>query len=141
MYGGRTYQPTSRYVLFLVSTTTAEWYGVGEVTVDTLPDYVLLQIFSFCRQVVYSSTPMWIMWWRPLTHVCRRWRQIVFSSPRSLHLVIFCDFKTPVRKSLNIWPPFLISVHHHDHRYDPDEGSENTIAALELHDRVSDISI
>lgn len=146
MYGGGTYyQPTSRYVLFFVSTTTAKWCGVGEVTIETLPDYVLLQTFSFCRRVTYSSAPMWIMWWRPLTHVCRRWRQIVFSSPRGLHLVIFCDLSTPVRESLNIWPPFFISVHHHDHRYGPDhgpdEGSENTVAALELHDRVSDISI
>src|SRR5712691_12013898 len=124
-----------------MSTTTAEWCGVGEVTIDTLPDYVLLQIFSFCRRVVDSSSPVWTMWWRPLVHVCRSWRQIVFSSPRSLHLVIFCDPNTPVRKSLNIWPPFLISVHHQDHSYGPDEGTENTVAALELCDRVSEISI
>jgi len=140
MYGGRTNQPTSRYVLFLVSTTTAEWCGVGEVTIDTLPNYVLLQTFSFCREVYRgSSRDSRPLWWRPLVHVCHRWRQIVFSSPRSLQLVIFCDPRTPIRKSLNIWPPFLISVHHDP--YSTDAESENTVAALELRDRVSEISI
>ena len=118
-----------------MSTTAAEWCGVGEVIIDTLPDHVLLQIFTFCREG-YPPRPLW---WRPLVHVCRRWRQIVFSSPRSLHLVIFCDPKTPVRKSLNIWPLFLISVHHETDG--PDEECENTVAALELRDRVSEISI
>ena len=116
-------------------TATADWCGVGDVTIDTLPDYVLIQLFSICRDI-YSSRPMW---WRSLVHVCRRWRQIVFSSPRSLRLVIFCNSRTPIRKSLNIWPPFLISVHH-DTNY-PDEEGENTVAALELRDRVSEISI
>ena len=125
----------SWYVLSLMPTTVAEWCGVGEVILDTLPDHVLLQIFSFCREG-YPPRPLW---WRPLVHVCRRWRQIVFTSPRSLHLVIFCDPRTPVRKSLNIWPPFLISVRHDT--YDSDEECENTVAALELRDRVSEISI
>ena len=130
MYGRRTNQPTSRYVLFLVHTTTAEWCGVGGVTIETLPDYVLLQIFTFCP----SLRPLW---WRPLVHVCWRWRQIVFSSPRRLHVLIFCDVRTPVRNSLNIWPPFLISVHHDPFGLDGE--SENIFAALEIRDRVSEI--
>lgn len=105
------------------------------MTIDTLPDYVLIQTFCICRDI-YSSCPMW---WRSLVHVCRRWRQIVFSSPRSLHLVILCNPRTPIRTSLNIWPPFLLSIHHDTS--DPDEEGENTVAALELRDRVSEISI
>ena len=44
-----------------------------------------------------------------------------------------------MRKLLNIWPPFPISVRH-DAR-DSDGETENTIAALKLRDRVSEISI
>ena len=80
-----------------------------------------------------------VLWWRPLVHVCRRWRQIIFSSPRSLHLLIFCGRGTPIRKSLNIWPPFLISVHLET--YSTDEECENTVAALELRDRVSEVRV
>ena len=125
----------SRYVLFFASKMTAEWCGVGKVTIDTLPDYVLLQIFSFCQEDCSSESSR-LLWWRPLVHVCRRWREIVFSSPRSLHLVIFCDSRTPTTTSLNIWPPFLISVHHHT-----EEECESTVAALKLRDRVSEICI
>jgi hypothetical protein len=135
MFGGRTKQPMSRYVLLFLSKMTAEWCGVGKVTIDMLPDYVLLQIFSFCQEDCSFESSR-LLWWRPLVHVCRRWQEIVFSSPRSLHLVIFCDSRTPIRTSLNIWPPFLISVHHNT-----DEGCENTVAALELRDRVSEICI
>ena len=141
MFRRKTNPPTSRYVLFLVPTTTTEWCGVGEVTIDMLPDYVLLQTFSFCRETQFWSYRLLspVLWWRPLVHVCRRWRQIVFSSPRSLHLLIYCGIKTSIRKSLDIWPPFLISVDLEINN--PDEECENTVAALELRDRVSEVRI
>jgi len=72
-------------------------------------------------------------------HVCLRWRQLIFASPRSLRLEILCTPKIPVRRSLGIWPPFPISVRHDT--WDLDGNNENTIAALKHRDRVFEISI
>lgn len=79
------------------------------------------------------------MWWKPLVHVCQRWRQLIFASPRSLRLTVVCNPRTPVRKLLNIWPPFPISVHHSAR--DRGGEDENTITMLKLRDRVAEISI
>lgn len=117
-------------------TTTADWCSVGKVTtIDTLDDHALLQIFSCSRHLTSSH----LLWWKPLVHVCHRWRQLIFTSPRTLRLAVVCSPKTPVRKYLCIWPPFPISIRHDT--WDPDRNNENTIAALKHRDRVSEISI
>ncbi|KAH9968522.1 hypothetical protein BGW80DRAFT_1337992, partial [Lactifluus volemus] len=42
----------------------------------------------------YKATGPWK--WHRLVHVCRRWRHIIFDSPRSLDLQLFCTYGTPV---------------------------------------------
>jgi hypothetical protein len=76
-----------------------------------LPDDVLLEIFVFYRgQYRYANpgSPLWK--WHFLVHVCQKWRQIVFASPRRLDLQIFCTNKTPVRKNLGIWPALPLVI-------------------------------
>jgi hypothetical protein len=48
--------------------------------------------------------------WQSLVHVCRRWRGVVFESPRRLNLQLYCGPKTPVKEKLDVWPalPFLV---------------------------------
>src|SRR6266478_8571322 len=48
--------------------------------------------------------------WQSLVHVCRRWRSIVFGSPRRLNLRLVCTLKRPARDTLDVWPalPLLI---------------------------------
>jgi len=101
------------------------------VTIDVLPDNVLLEIFDFYRgDNEHFTTRMW----KTLVHVCRRWRNIVFASPKRLHLLLVCDARTPVRRLLDIWPLWPITIH-----YSPkdEEGQENIVAALERRDRIS----
>ncbi|KAH9963476.1 hypothetical protein BGW80DRAFT_1351168, partial [Lactifluus volemus] len=44
-----------------------------------------------------DSFPFHQPWeWHRLAHVCRRWRHIIFDSPRSLNLQLFCTYGTPV---------------------------------------------
>ncbi|KAH9170000.1 hypothetical protein EDB89DRAFT_1368376 [Lactarius sanguifluus] len=118
-------------------------------TIDMLIDNVLVEIFDFCRlgeeeahiQLEYSSRTVWK--WHLLVHVCRRWRQIIFASPRRLHLEIFCTDGTPVRSNLGVWPAIpiviqyglqdVISVRHYD--------EDNVIAALEHPDRVCHVGL
>jgi hypothetical protein len=48
--------------------------------------------------------------WQPLVHVCRRWRSLVFGSPRRLKLRLHCSPKTPARDTLEVWPALPLIV-------------------------------
>ena len=103
-----------------------------------LSDDTLLEIFYFYQMDATHRVPQ--LWrWHILVHVCRRWRYVVYASPRRLCLQIFCKPTAPVRASLNVWPPLPITI-----RYSPthegQRGEDNIIAALENRDRVSEIS-
>ena len=108
---------------------------VGRViSTDTLSDDVLLAMFDFCadeyqdtkeeRGVAVTGTPC----------VCRRWRTIVFGSPRHLNLRLVCTENTPVRDTLEVWPPFPLVTH-----TSLSEGVGDIVAVLEHRDRVDRI--
>ena len=70
----------------------------------------LMKIFKFDR-LVSESTALshgrpWK--WHRLVHVCRRWRYIIFGSPQSLDLRLFCTYGTPVKDNLDCWPALPI---------------------------------
>ncbi|KAI0299798.1 hypothetical protein BC826DRAFT_966802 [Russula brevipes] len=110
------------------------------LTIDVLPDDVLLDIFDFCK--LASSCPS--CGWFKLVHVSRRWRSLVFASRHRLDLRLFCTYGTPVRKILDCWPPLPIIV-----QYDDPTGlrphstgeDDNIIAALQHSDRVRAIGL
>ena len=114
---------------------TADGCSVGEAAIDILPDDALLTIF-FIYKEVYSTD---LSWWEPFVHVCRRWRHVIFSSPLGLGLTVVCTPRTPVKESLNIWPPLPIAVHSTDCQSPGRD--ENVIAALEHPDRITDIRL
>jgi F-box-like len=108
------------------------------VTIGSLPDNVLLDIFDFCQKPLYESP----QWWYALVHVCRRWRYIVCESPLRLNLRLECNANTPVKKTLDsdAWPrAFPIAIKESRLRL-PHSGA-NIIAALEYHGRVSQIDL
>jgi hypothetical protein len=111
--------------------------------IDRLSDDVLLEIFYFCRPLRHLSwifsLPDWSRTWKMLTQVCRRWRCVVFGSPRRLHLRVLCTPTTPTRMLLDIWPPFPISIY--GHRVVGEEGVENLTAGVERRDRTFEIYI
>ena len=108
-----------------------------------LTDNVLLEIFDFCR----LNDHLYQVWrWHSLVQVCRRWRQIIFASPRRLDLKLLCTDKAPasVRKYLSIWPaiPIIVKYGYCDadgRNISPDE--DNIIAALEHPDRVCRVEL
>ena len=107
-----------------------------------LPENVLLEIFDFYKDD-FANHSRFLTWrWKTLTQVCRRWRHVVFGSPRRLDLRVICTNTTPTSRLLDIWPPFPIIVSLPFRFPVVDKNSvENTIAALECHDRISDIHI
>ena len=74
--------------------------------------------------------------WITLAHVCRRWRRIVFQSPRRLNLQLLCTPNT-ARDTLDTWPPLPLVIRDFDYIiYDELSSLDNIIAALERNDRV-----
>ena len=108
------------------------------MTISELPEEVLLQIFSFYLDHRPDDEHVWY----ELVHVCRRWRCLVFASPRRLHLRLLCTHKRPVKETLDVWPELPIAIRAHDFMPTRIQTLEtNVIAALEHHDRVCDIFI
>ena len=109
------------------------------LTIDALPDNVLLEILEldlgkedgdrFDHDHDYSR-------WQMLVQVCRRWRYIVFASPRRLDLAIKLRTSTK-SKALDIWPslPIVIRVF----AIQSKEQVTNVIAAFRERSRVRKI--
>jgi hypothetical protein len=114
------------------SDLTVDWCDVGRVTVDLLPDVALLEIFGF-----YMDGEVWECLWHKLVHVCQKWRNVIFGSPRRLNLRLYCQITTPVRKTLDVWPPFpiVMKICH----FVLDAG--NILAALEHKDRICELEL
>jgi hypothetical protein len=128
--------------------------GVNMLTIDDLPDDDLLEIFDFyvvrgLDFVEFSGggTKRKIESWQSLVHVCRRWRRLVFGSPRRLDLQLCCipdtpdpipfSWKTLARKTLDVWPalPLLIK----GYVYEP--SVDDVIAVLKHSDRIRQIDL
>jgi hypothetical protein len=112
-----------------------------QVTIDALPDNVLLETFEL---YLGKDLPEYITGhnydgWQTLVHVCRRWRCIVFASPRRLDLKLYCTRQRLVKsETLNIWPELPIVIHANDIK--SKDNVTNIIAGLGQHtDRVCKI--
>jgi hypothetical protein len=74
-----------------------------------LPDIALLEIFDvYIHEEADGYQDEGIEAWQTLVHVCRKWRNVVFGSPLRLNLRLYCKASTPVRETLDVWPPFPI---------------------------------
>ena len=126
--------------LFNANLSYTNMRGLGpcsqQVTIEMLPDDVLLNIF----RLYLDGSPRF---WPALTHVTRRWRHIVFASPLGLDLRLYCTYGTPVSKILDCWPALPIVVHYGETVLDPlaPEDEDNIVAALKHSDRVSSIDL
>ena len=101
------------------------------MTIDELPDVALLKIYDF---YVEARTEVWYT----LVQVCRKWRSVVFGSPRRLDLRLYCTASTPVRETLDVWPCLPIVVWGNGHQM---WGVDNIVAALEHNDRICELGL
>ena len=102
-----------------------------------LPDDILIEIFDFYVDEGFKRKE--IQEWMTLVHVCRRWRIIVFQSPRRLNLRLIYMPSTPPKVTLDIWPPLPLIICDFTRIYKEDV--DHTIAALEHNDRVCQIHL
>jgi hypothetical protein len=128
---------TCRVPFALITKTgrTGQGQLYRKTTVAALPDYALLEIFHF-----YVDQDPRPDVWHALVHVCRRWRFLVFASPRRLKLRLLCTNRRPVRTMLDIWPDALpIFILWETHRLL--RQASNVFAALEHRERVCRIDL
>ena len=100
-----------------------------------LPDEILLAIFDFCADeddVLKED----IEAWQTLVHVCRRWRNVVFDSPRRLNLRLVCTSRT---RALDIWPALPVFIQC-DHGLS-EESVDYIVAVLKRSSRVCQINL
>ena len=129
----------------LFRTTSTELGGADrlypQVTIDALPDSLLLDTFDFYLDKDYADEIDYCHnydRWQTLVHVCRRWRCVVFASPRRLDLKLYCTRQRLANeKMLDIWPAFPIVIVALS--IQSKEEVINTIAALRQHNRVCKI--
>ena len=123
----------------------ADQSGTDRVSIGILPDDVLLHIFYFYRlDSMDLASGTW--GWHRLVHVCQAWRRTILASQNALGLRLLCTEKTPVRRTLDVWPPLPIIIEYRDN---PSARSQSAIpedwgdlvAALEHRDRVSRITL
>ena len=119
--------------------STFDRCDVACVTIDMLPDVALLEIFDFYPREDDDIGANWYT----LVHVCRKWRNVVFASPRRLNLRLYCGIGTPVRETLGVWPrlPIVVWAHLEEITSRDRWRVENIVAALEHNDRICEIDI
>lgn len=112
-----------------------------KLTIDNLPDEVLLDIFDFYRPSQRFSE----LWreeclWFNLAHVCRRWRAVMLESASRLDLAATLGPKKPgnIETILSSPWPFFIN-YRCKHVYASDSALCRMRSALEHHDRVRGI--
>ena len=101
--------------------------------IDVLPDDALLEIFDFYVTVLLRGDKPEVEAWQVLVHVCRRWRNLVFRSPRRLKLQLYCTPETPAKDKLDVWPALPLLVRG---EMTISSGTDNVIAALGQSNRV-----
>ncbi|KAH9163201.1 hypothetical protein EDB89DRAFT_2021952, partial [Lactarius sanguifluus] len=113
----------------------------GRASIGVLSDDVLLVVFGF-----YQVSSPWN--WHRLAHVCQRWRLVVFASPRSLDLQLYCTPRAPIKNTLDCWPAFPIAIQceisqHGDGgcKLLSPEDEDNVVEALQHHHRVRSIKL
>jgi hypothetical protein len=101
-------------------------------------DDVLLAIFEFYvdgdqeeNQSIEASR------WMTLVHVCRRWRTLVFASPRLLDLRLVCTARTSAKDTLDVWPALPLDIQDDI----TTKRVDNIISVLKLTDRVCKINL
>ena len=113
------------------------------VTIQALPDEVLLEIFTRDRGFALERLSLGPWKWQRLAHVCQRWRSLIFTSPCRLELRLYYTYRKPVTQDLSCWPPLPIAIFYP--RFPPSGTADhkdeaNVLAALKHRNRVCEIN-
>ena len=110
-------------------------------TINTIDDDILLGVFDYYLLDSEISVLNPLVWCK-ISHVCRRWRHLIHSSPSHLGLQILCTHRTPIVDMLDHLPPIPIFIDYSWlDRYPSAQDELGICRALRLCDRVRSIYI
>jgi hypothetical protein len=91
-----------------------------------LEDDIILGIFNYCR--LYDEND-WDnrLGWCKFSHVCRRWRHLIFSSALYLGLRIVCTYGTPTVDTLDHLPPLPLFIEYPAGMVRVNEGTQKSL--------------
>ncbi|KAH9062538.1 hypothetical protein EDB83DRAFT_2675313 [Lactarius deliciosus] len=118
-------------------TSERSGYDVLYVTINGLNDDILLGIFDYYR---LDEKNAWNvrLGWRKLSHTCRRWRHLVYSSAFHLGMQIHCTNGTPIVDMLDHLPPLPLVI---NYQYIRGQDGLGIYHALRSRDRVRRIDL
>ena len=104
--------------------------------INWLNDDTLLSIFNCYR---LNNNTVWNkrLGWCNLTHVCQRWRHLIYEFTSHLGMYIQCTHGTPIADTLDHLPPLPLLFVYKDFMTEQDE--LGLYHALQLHNRVREI--
>ncbi|KAF8269986.1 hypothetical protein EI94DRAFT_1724035, partial [Lactarius quietus] len=122
------------------SPTDERAYNVPNRANDRLNDDILLEIFNYYRLDKNYYDWNFRLGWRKLSHVCQRWRHLIYESTFYLGMRIQCANGNPIVDTLDHLPPLPLHVNYGCSVRSMTERDElGLYHALRLHDRVSKI--
>ncbi|KAH9021822.1 hypothetical protein EDB85DRAFT_2293351 [Lactarius pseudohatsudake] len=141
IYGPRgTLRSTTTLDLPPPPTSERPGYHVLYTAINTLDDDILLGIFNHYRLDYYGWNTQ--LGWRKISHVCRRWRHLAYSSAFHLGMHISCTYDTPTVDTLDHLPFLPLFVSYPCRTVTMSEQDELAVYhALLLRDRVRHIDL
>ncbi|KAF8269976.1 hypothetical protein EI94DRAFT_1724025 [Lactarius quietus] len=126
--------------LVLPPPTSERAYNVPYPAIHWLNDDILLDIFNCDR---LDNEYNWnYQRWRDLSHVCQRWRHLIYKFAFHLRLQLFCTHGTPILDMLDHSPSLPLYVYYgYSGRSMTVRDEMGLYHALQLHDRVLEISL
>ncbi|KAI9440194.1 hypothetical protein BJY52DRAFT_1217192 [Lactarius psammicola] len=92
-------------------TSEQSGYNLLYTTINGLNDDILLYIFDYYRLDEENAWNVRLGWCK-LSHVCQKWRHIIFKSAFHLGMHILCTNGTPVVDTLDHLPPLPLFVNY-----------------------------
>ncbi|KAF8269993.1 hypothetical protein EI94DRAFT_1828619 [Lactarius quietus] len=121
----------------LLPPTSERAYNVPHHAIHWLNDDILLDIFNFDR--LYDKFRWnYRLRWLKLSHVCQRWRHLIFGSTFHLGMQIRCTPNSPIVDTPDHLPPLPLDVDYWSMTKRDELGFSH---ALRLHDRLFKISL
>jgi len=128
---------------------------MSSISIHILDDDSLLNVFHLFRltyldkdetnnQQIFEEEWVRERWWYKFTHVCQRWRSIIFGSASYLDLCLVCTYRTPVADMLAHSPPLPLVIDHLEEYYKKPTNFEDEagmLLALQQRDRVRRIRL
>jgi hypothetical protein len=127
--------------LALLPPTSQRGHNIQYPAIHWLNDDILLNIFNFYRLDTQEDWNVRLLWCK-LSHVCQRWRHLIYECAFHLSMHIKCSEGSLIVDTLDHLPPLPLFIDYKiGDEYIMEEDESGIYHALRLHDRVRHIHL